>query len=1388
MANIREFSGNTIGNHAAIIQGDFNATINTGKFHLGSMTFGIRDVRAQLILLAGPSDASDSFLNRISKTDPFYDKKRILELKGPFLYESFGWILNHEGFEKWRCIKNSGVLWIKGDPGKGKTMLLCGIIDDLEKNPGINANLGHFFCQATDSRINTAASVVAGLIFSLIKRHQALLSPIREKYEDKLNQLNGPNAWTVLCDIFEDVAQDSTVSDPVCIVDALDECEHDCKSLLKLIVKTSGHVKWLLSSRNIKHIERELRLIEPTQRLSLELKENAEHVSESVDAYINTSIQDIEALEDDEELQIRTTKILKDKANGTFLWVALVIEQLRDTDRRNVDDVLEEIPEGLERLYDMIIQRANEKLRQKDREACRVLLSIVTTAERPLHLEELHVFISSQWEHYKAAYNIRDIKDILKYCGSLLSVRDDTIYFIHQSVKDYMVGNAAKNIFPLGIEYQHYKMVETSLGAMSRILRYDIYDLKDPQTDISRRSRPYPDPLKPIAYCCLFWVEHLLRGGSKAEELLNDDGILHSFLKAKYLCWLETLALLGELIPQGAHALHKLKNLAIKYFRSDGRGHRVCGMANSQGEKEMNCLGSFIGDAYHFFHFWKGYVIDQPLQLYYSAIVFEDKYSAISKTFQQTIRAEFRDLPTVIKMPRRQFSLQHNIEHKGLPGYVDALVYSPNSSFLCSLSEYGIALYRTDTGTLERVIELQSYVNEERITRIPMSEVFRYIAFSADSRHLVLVSCRGTVQMWTVDSGAQTQKLSLNLDVSLLDHEVKRICREKVIGLSRNGDLAASIYRTSSDSVSLVKIWTTKTGDCILVIDQPHLPSRLRAVFSPDSALIALIHGRNARIYSARTGKDLKHIHDPSKYIKHSKFSPDSELLGLVYDGWGLYLWCTKTWTIARQIELTGPIDFEFSPDAASFVVGCKDYLALGSVETGQHLLIMNDLARRVTFSPDWTNSSLLASASFGAIQIWRAHTSDKSTEIQKPYVHDFSVTISPNSGYVAALDLEGNINIWSGNSGKCVLVLKRRNSSRARSRAVFSPDSELIACDGGNQGDVRIWHISSGKSLHLLKGLGGRSLGLRMAFSGDSKYLVTGYDKRGYARVWCVQSGKCLFQSDKYGNDQYQVQIYSSAISPGASYIAAAFQSWSKNLSEVRIWDWRTGHYVGSFNIKSGHTIESLTFSSDATALAVMLGRYDVVEGSYAYEVEIWEVATTACLARVAVGYNFCQPYFDPVTDQIHADSVSFRKRSSWEHWDKIPRQGYGISRLDRYFFGIWITFDGEKVIQIPPQFWPKDGRHHLAVTDSLLAYRNAVDDVIIARFPNQNGLKRRGIKAVLVSYDARCASWGIDASGADGDVDDGYQIKGDSGPSEPKSKKLKLSRTLDCQEDANI
>ncbi|KAK3900845.1 hypothetical protein C8A05DRAFT_16895, partial [Staphylotrichum tortipilum] len=55
--------------------------------------------------------------------------------KGGLLQDSYRWILDNPEFQQWRDNPKSRLLlWIEGDPGKGKTMLLCGIINELERD------------------------------------------------------------------------------------------------------------------------------------------------------------------------------------------------------------------------------------------------------------------------------------------------------------------------------------------------------------------------------------------------------------------------------------------------------------------------------------------------------------------------------------------------------------------------------------------------------------------------------------------------------------------------------------------------------------------------------------------------------------------------------------------------------------------------------------------------------------------------------------------------------------------------------------------------------------------------------------------------------------------------------------------------------------------------------------------------------------------------------------------------------------------------------------------------------------------------------------------------------------------------------------------------------
>jgi hypothetical protein len=131
---------------------------------------------------------SQSCIQDLRITDPREDKKRIEDTKGGLLRDSYQWILKHPDFQQWRDDKRSRLLWIKGDPGKGKTMLICGTLDELSSSTKLRDKeattlLSYFFCQATDDRINNASAVLRSLIYLLIDQQPLLISHVRKKYD-----------------------------------------------------------------------------------------------------------------------------------------------------------------------------------------------------------------------------------------------------------------------------------------------------------------------------------------------------------------------------------------------------------------------------------------------------------------------------------------------------------------------------------------------------------------------------------------------------------------------------------------------------------------------------------------------------------------------------------------------------------------------------------------------------------------------------------------------------------------------------------------------------------------------------------------------------------------------------------------------------------------------------------------------------------------------------------------------------------------------------------------------------------------------------------------------------------------------------------------------------
>jgi hypothetical protein len=517
--------------------------------------------------------SSHQCLRDLRVTNPREDRERIEGDKDRLLQDCYAWILDDASFQRWRTQDASRLLWIRGDPGKGKTMMTMGVIDELSQPrpshetileaPVLSDNstplVSFFFCQSTIPALNNAVSVLRGLVYMLVKQRSSLLQYVQEKYKTAGKQLfEGHNAIYAMGGILSDMLNDASLPPTYLLVDALDECDSGRSELLRIITDASvgrrSRVKWLVTSRNIPEIERQLQLDSRGVKVSLEVK--ASHVSKAVAGFVEYKVQRLVTVQRyNASLQAEVQQQLRSKAEGTFLWVSLVCKELEKVPFYRTRKVLEELPPGLNPLYDRMMLQITAEDAETAR-YCKDVLRTITLAFRPLQLEELAATVDLPRDEFS---DVQAVADLVSRCGSFLTVREDIISFVHLSAKDFFTLGNGRQVFDGTAAEEQGRMTHRLLDAMDSTLRRDMCSLQKPGVRIREATgRVRGSCLPQIAYACEYWVEHVQAGRHACSDVVADEGKVHRFFQKHLLHWLEAMSLLQKM-PEAILALQKLE-------------------------------------------------------------------------------------------------------------------------------------------------------------------------------------------------------------------------------------------------------------------------------------------------------------------------------------------------------------------------------------------------------------------------------------------------------------------------------------------------------------------------------------------------------------------------------------------------------------------------------------------------------------------------------------------------------------------------------------------------------------------------------------------------------------------------------------------------------------
>ncbi|KAK1751399.1 HET-R [Echria macrotheca] len=1253
--------------------------------------FGIFDVHIPVLYGEGEAKAFDRLREKLTKDhsrlaklwsadshlepmrDPRVDKKRIENAKGGLLSDAYRWVLENETFRSWRETRENQILWVRGDPGKGKTMLLCGIINYLEQSINNDGgNVTYFLFQATDNRINNATALLRGLIYLLASRQPRLLSHFPENTYPSDDAM----AWPVLSKLLQEMLRDANVKTTCLVVDALDECVTGLEQFLDLVEQTSllpSRVKWVLSSRNWPDIERRLSAMEKYSGLSLEL--NAESVAAAVSVYVQHKVRHLSRIKHyDSETEATVHRHLLNNATGTFLWVALVCQNLEKLNVApwNVRKVLERFPAGLDSLYGQMMSRIDQL---EDAELCKHLLAVTTLTYRPLTSQELASladvpsFISS---------NPQFLQDFIQSCGSFLTLQNQVVYFVHQSAKDYLLATTAndasrrtvRSIFPSGAGNVHKAICLQYLDLMSKVLARDIYSLGAPGFPIHQVSTPDPDPLEPAKYSCIYWIGHFCEAASSSEstssDLLKDNGAVHIFLRSKYLHWLEALSLL-QAVSEGVRSMRQLQ----KSMRNAMDWSHASNSRDSQSTEhaESRHLAAFVWDAYRFIASF-GQIIEQaPLQTYASALLFAPENSLVKRNFS----SEFPKFVSAIPFPEKESfpEKEWNACLQSLAGHqgeVIRVAFSPDGKKLASVSQDGtVKLWSSGSGKC--LLTLQGYFPEAGFSEVRCGS----LAFSAPDLLATAVEAypEPMVRIWNTTTGKCICTIR-GCDPEVL--EVVFLSNTLAVlsgGPWRDGDFSVKIF----DPTSGRYIRTQFSG----------APGIRSMASSPGGLLAVGCRDGSIRTWHATLGQRVWTLPDHVEQVTSLAFTTDGDLLASAANYTGsIGIWSTSSGKCIRRLG-AGPVSsLAFSP-AGLLASGSASYhtIKIWSVSSEEPLMTISASSDEriyiggnvpVSFSAD----GLLASGWECEIKIWDIAFPLNSPRQQELSNHGgplFPIVLSSDGLSLASGHGRGRVRIWDTRSGQGLKVLEVDYNQLVS--LAFSPNNQIFA--SASTRSVKVWDTKSWQCLWAAYGDWNTS---PLVFSPDSMELAGAVALRegnGDIGIWSVSSGRCLHLETmieaEYTCTQEYRMAFSRAASSRAAFSRAAFSRAAFSPDNTRLATgschediglWEKSSWRCIWSLPATETdrtyIDSIVFSPDSEQLAAAFGDNTI---------RIWETASGSCVKRVE-----CQNW------RIRRSLST--ATPSWLFGD-INTQAYGVSEDNE-----WVTYGRENVLWLPPAYRP--------------------------------------------------------------------------------------------------
>ncbi|KAL6914980.1 hypothetical protein FSST1_012740 [Fusarium sambucinum] len=345
------------------------------------------------------------------------------------------WLIESSIFEQWHHGNDQGILWIRGAPGTGKSVLAAKLIHHLtlEECPVL-----YFFSRYTIQSNHRPEAALRDWIAQILPVSPPLQLALKNLTSGDINigsvdDLSMAELWHLLRLALRGIPK------AYCVVDALDEMDHQFIEQFLQVLDQLGNihtdrVKLIITSRPIATIEKVVRNL----RL-LDIRLGKDKVDPDIFKYIHHRLDQMAM-----PLEIRDTVIqeLLSKADGLFLYAKFAMDAISGLEAMTVETVkkaLGDAPIDLSLMYRNLL-RDHMGRTDLPEGLCLFVLQLVTHATRPLRLLEIADCIKVTKPQMGGDTAI--LKSLIRTsCGPLLEILpDETVRVVHHSLTEYLFG------------------------------------------------------------------------------------------------------------------------------------------------------------------------------------------------------------------------------------------------------------------------------------------------------------------------------------------------------------------------------------------------------------------------------------------------------------------------------------------------------------------------------------------------------------------------------------------------------------------------------------------------------------------------------------------------------------------------------------------------------------------------------------------------------------------------------------------------------------------------------------------------------------------------------------------------------------------------------------